>query len=258
MNRIGRMFLWVVAIGSYGLLYAPVVVTVLFSFNAPRGRFNLVWQQFTLANWRDPLRDPALSQALFTSVGLALAASVLAVVLATLMAVGLARARVRGQRWLEFFIALPLTNPEIVLAMALFQLFVGFNIPRGPWTLVMSHSLFCLSYAALTLKARLAGFDKQLEWAAQDLGAPPLQAFTRVTLPLLTPGLLAAGLLSFSLCFDDAVISSFTAGDTITLPLYLAGAFLREISPQIHVLSTLVFLISAGLLLLACRPERNG
>lgn len=258
MNRPGRLLLGLAGVGVYGLLYAPLAVTVLFSFNAPKGRFNLVWQHFTLANWREPLRDPALSQALFTSVGLALVASVLAVLLAALMALGLARARVRGHRWLELLLALPLTNPEIVLAMALFQLFVGFNIPRGPWTLVLSHSLFCLSYATLTLKARLAGFDKQLEWAAQDLGATPLEAFRRVTLPLLTPGLLAAGLLSFSLCFDDVVISSFTAGDTVTLPLYLAGAFLREISPQIHVLSTLIFLISAGLLLLACRPVPTG
>jgi spermidine/putrescine transport system permease protein len=227
MNRPGWLLLGLAGVGVYGLLYAPLAVTVLLSFNALKGRFNLVWQHFTMANWREPLRDPALSQALFTSVGLALVASLLAVLLAALMALGLARARVRGHRWLELLLALPLTNPEIVLAMALFQLFVGFNIPRGPWTLVLSHSLFCLSYATLTLKARLAGFDKQLEWAAQDLGATPLEAFCRVTLPLLTPGLLAAGLLSFSLCFDDVVISSFTAGDTVTLPLYLAGAFLR-------------------------------
>jgi len=258
MNRTPRLLLWLASAGAYGLLYAPLAVTVLFSFNAPRGRFNLVWQQFTLANWREPLRDPALSQAFFTSVGLALAASSLAVLLAALMAVALARARVRGQRGVELLLALPLTNPDIVLAMALFQLFVGFNIPRGAWTLVLSHSLFCLSYAALTLKARLAGLERQLEWAAQDLGATPLQGFARVTLPLLMPGLLAAGLLSFSLCFDDVVISSFTAGDTITLPLYLAGAFLREISPQIHVLSTLVFVVSGGLLLLACLPARTS
>lgn len=257
MTRTARLLLLLASGVAYGLLYAPLLVMVLFSFNAPRGRFNLVWQGFTLANWREPLRDGALSQAFVTSVGLALVASLLALVLATLMALALARARVRGQRWIALLLALPLTNPEIVLAMALFQLFVGLNIARGPLTLVLSHSLFCLSYAALTLKARLAGFDPELELAAQDLGATPLEAFRRVTLPLLTPGLLAAGLLSFSLCFDDYVISSFTAGDTITLPLYLAGAFLREISPQIHVLSTMVMLVSAGLLLLACRHQEE-
>jgi spermidine/putrescine transport system permease protein len=123
--------------------------------------------------------------------------------------------------------------------------------------LLLSHSLFCLSYAALTLKARLADFDPSLELAAKDLGASPLQAFCRVTLPLLVPGL-----LSFSLSFGDDVVSSFTAGETVTLPLDLAGAFQREISPQIQVLSTLVLLASALLLALASPPrgdnERQG
>ncbi|MBM5824788.1 MAG: ABC transporter permease [Cyanobacteria bacterium M_surface_10_m2_119] len=257
MSRLGSLML---ALGSalvYGLLYAPIAVMVLFSFNAPRGRFNLLWQGFTLENWRHPLRDAALTQAFLTSLALALAAALLAVLLGGLMALALARARVRGRRGIELLLALPLTNPEIVLAAALLNLFVGLNLPRGPLTLLLSHSLFCLSYAALTLKARLAGFDPTLELAAQDLGAPPLEAFRRVTLPLLAPGLFAAVLLCFSLSFDDYVISSFTAGETVTLPLYLAGAFQREISPQIQVLSTLVLLVSAALLLLACRPQED-
>ena len=257
MNRIGSVLLGLASALAFGLLYAPVVVMVLFSFNAPRGRFNLVWQGFTLENWRQPLRDAALSEAFLTSLGLALAATLLAVLLGGLMALALERARFRGRRSIELLLALPLTNPEIVLATALLNLCVGVDLPRGPLTLLLSHSLFCLSYAALTLKARLAGFDSTLELAAQDLGAPPLQAFCRVTLPLLVPGLLAAALLSFSLSFDDYVVSSFTAGEIVTLPLYLAGAFQREISPQIQVLSSLVLLVSAALLALAS-PFRQG
>jgi spermidine/putrescine transport system permease protein len=258
MNRVGRLLLLVWSGLAYGLLDAPVVVTVLFSFNAPRGRFNLVWQGFTLENWRHPLRDGALTGAFLTSLGLAAAAALLAVLLGGLMALALSRARVRGGRWIELLLALPLTNPEIVLATALLTLFAGLDLPRGPLTLLLSHSLFCLSYAALTLKARLAGFDPTLELAAQDLGAPPLEAFRRVTLPLLVPGLLAATLLCFSLSFDDYVVSSFTAGETLTLPLYLAGAFQREISPQIQVLSTLVLLVSALILVLASQPRRSS
>ncbi len=257
MNRLGSLLLGLASVLAYGLLYAPVAVTVLFSFNAPRGRFNLVWQGFTLENWRHPLRDGALTGAFLTSLALAVAAALLAVLLGGLMALALSRARVRGGRAIELLLALPLTNPEIVLAMALLSLFVGVDLPRGPLTLLLSHSLFCLSYAALTLKARLAGFDPTLELAAQDLGAPPLEAFRRVTLPLLVPGLLAATLLSFSLSFDDYVVSSFTAGETLTLPLYLAGAFQREISPQIQVLSTLVLLVSGLILLLASQPQRG-
>lgn len=257
MTRAGGWLLGIWSALAFGLLYAPVVVTVLFSFNAPRGRFNLIWQGFTLENWRHPLRDQALTDAFLTSLGLSLAAALLAVLLGGLMALALSRARVRGGRSIELLLALPLTNPEIVIATALLNLFVGIDLPRGPITLVLSHSLFCLSYAALTLKARLAGFDPTLELAAQDLGATPLAAFRRVTLPLLVPGLLAATLLCFSLSFDDYVISSFTAGETVTLPLYLAGAFQREISPQIQVLSTLVLLVTvAGLLLASPRKGR--
>ena len=257
MTKTGGWLLGIWSALAYGLLYTPVMVTVLFSFNAPRGRFNLIWQGFTLENWRHPLRDQALTDAFFTSLGLSLAAALLAVLLGGLMALALSRARMRGGRSIELLLALPLTNPEIVMATALLNLFVGIDLPRGPLTLVLSHSLFCLSYAALTLKARLAGFDPTLELAAQDLGATPLAAFRRVTLPLLVPGLLAATLLCFSLSFDDDVISSFTAGETVTLPLYLAGAFQREISPQIQVLSTLVLLVSvAGLLLTSPRKGR--
>ena len=257
MNRIGGWLLGLASVLAFALLYAPIVVMVLFSFNAPRGRFNLVWQGFTLANWRQPLADAALTQAFLASLVLALAAAVLAVLLGGLMALALGRVRLRGGRAIALLLALPLTNPEIVLATALLNLFVDLNLPRGPLTLLLSHSLFCLSYAALTLKARLAGFDPSLEQAAQDLGAAPLAAFRRVTLPLLAPGLLAAGLLSFSLSFDDYVISSFTAGETVTLPLYLAGAFQREISPQIQVLSTLVLLVS-GVLLVLATPLSQG
>lgn len=252
-SQAGGVLLTLTTTLTYGLLYAPIAVTVLFSFNAPRGRFNLQWQGFTLANWLHPLRDTALSQAFATSVAIALAAAALATLLGGLMALALARFRLRGRRWIALLLVLPLTNPEIVLAVSLLNLFATAGLQRGPITLLLSHGLFCLSYAALTLKARLAESDRQLEEAALDLGARPLQVFWRVSLPLLAPGLLAAALLSFSLSFDDYVISLFTAGEVVTLPLYIAGAFQREISPQIQVLSTLVLLFSALLLTLGLR-----
>ncbi len=256
MKIRGSHLLWLSTGLTYALLYAPIAVTVLFSFNAPRGRFNLQWNGFSLDNWRHPLRDAALSEAFFTSLMIALAAALVATLLGGLMALALGRFRLRGRGWIEALLVLPLTNPEIVLAASLLNLFANAGLQRGALTLLLSHSLFCLSYAALTVKARLAGLDRQLEEAAQDLGARPLEAFRRVTLPLLAPGLLAAALLSFSLSFDDFVVSSFTAGELVTLPLYIAGAFQREISPQIQVLSTLVLLVSAALLALGLRGER--
>lgn len=257
MRHHGTRLLWLFSGLTYALLYAPIAVTVLFSFNAPRGRFNLQWQGFTLDNWLQPLRDAALSRAFLASLAIALAAALIATLLGGLMALALSRFRLRGRRGIELLLVLPLTNPEIVLAASLLNLFAAAGVARGLLTLLLAHSLFCLSYAALTVKARLSGFDWQLEEAALDLGARPLAAFRRVTLPLLAPGLLAAALLSFSLSFDDYVISSFTAGELVTLPLYIAGAFQREISPQIQVLSTLVLLVSAALLALGLRREQD-
>jgi spermidine/putrescine transport system permease protein len=228
--------LWAVA--AYGLLFAPIVVIVLFSFNAPQGRFNLLWRGFSLENWRHPLAVPGLVEAFLTSLRLALLAGTLATVLGGLLALALAR-RQRRQGWIELLLVLPLTCPEIVLGTALLSLFVQAGAPLGFGSLLLSHSLFCLSYAALTLRARLGGFDWSLEDAAQDLGAPPL--------------LLAAVLLSFSLSFDDYVVALFTGGSTVTFPLYIAGSLQREIPPQIHVLSTLVLLLSLGLLALSLR-----
>ncbi|MFM7312551.1 MAG: ABC transporter permease [Cyanobium sp.] len=254
--RNGTVLLWVSSGLTYALLYAPIAVTVLFSFNAPRGRFNLQWQGFTLENWLHPLRDPALSAAFLISVAIAAAAALIATAFGGMMALALSRFRLRGHHWIELLLVLPLTNPEIVLAVSLLNLFASAGLQRGPLTLLLSHSLFCLSYAALTVKARLSDFDWQLEEAALDLGARPLEAFRRVTLPLMAPGLLAAALLSFSLSFDDYVISTFNAGVVVTLPLYIAGAFQREISPQIQVLSSLVLLISAALLALGLRQKQ--
>ena len=255
--HLGSRLLTLWALLAYGVLFAPIAVIVLFSFNAPRGRFNLTWQGFTLENWLHPLREVALTRAFGTSLSIALLASLLATLLGGLMALALARHRVRGRSWIELLLVLPLTSPEIVLATSLLNLFVQQNLPRGFGTLVLSHSLFCLSYAALTLKARLGGFDWSLEAAAMDLGARPLRAFLRVTLPLIAPGLLAAFLLSFSLSLDDYIITAFTAGETITFPLYIAGAFQREISPQIHVLATLVLLVSVALMALGLRWGHN-
>lgn len=257
MRSRAECLLWLNAALTFALLYAPVAVTLLFSFNAPRGRFNLQWQGFTVEHWLHPLRDVALGQAFVASVAIALSAALIATLLGGLMALSLSRFRLSGGRLLQLLLVLPLTNPEIVLAVSLLNLFVGAGAQRGLLTLLLSHSLFCLSYAALTLKARLSEFDWQLEEAALDLGARPLAAFRRVTLPLLTPGLVAASLLSFSLSFDDYVISSFTAGELVTLPLYIAGALQREISPQIQVLSSLVLLVSGVLLALGLRQERS-
>ena len=251
----GLFTAWSMAV--YAILFAPVLVIVLFSFNAPTSRFNLIWQGFTLRNWLNPFADPTLAQAFFTSLGLALLATLLCILLALPMTMALERFRIKGASGMELLLVLPLTMPEVVLGASLLLLFVQIRIPPGPLALVIAHTLFCLSYTAMALKARLGGHDWTLEEAAADLGASPLRVFVQVTLPRLAPGLLSAGLLSLSISMDDYVVSSITAGSVVTFPLRIAGAFQREISPQIHVLSTMVLIISLAALILSCREDER-
>jgi spermidine/putrescine transport system permease protein len=236
------------SVTTYGLLFSPALVIALFSFNAPSGRFNLLWQGFTLANWRHLLSDGGLSQAFLHSVLLAITAALLATLLALPIALVVHHRRPRGSGALELVMELPLGIPEVVLGVGLLLLFVRLNVARGWPSLLLAHTLLCLSYAALALKARLGGHDWSLEDAARDLGASPLQVMLRVTLPGLMPGLLAALLLSISISLDDVLLTSFTAGSVVTFPLWVSGAMQRQISPQIHVLSTLVLILSLGAL----------
>lgn len=255
-NRLQAPWLALWSLAVYALLFAPVAVIVLFSFNAPQSRFNLVWHSFTLKNWLNPFADPTLAQAFFTSLGLALLSTLLCILLALPMTMALERFHIRGASAMELLLVLPLTLPEVVLGASLLLLFVQLRVPPGPLALVIAHTLFCLSYTAMALKARLGGHDWSLEEAAADLGASPFRIFSKITLPRLAPGLLSAGLLSLSISMDDYVVSSITAGSVITFPIRIAGAFQREISPQIHVLSTIILICSLIALVLSCRESK--
>jgi spermidine/putrescine transport system permease protein len=252
----GEIVLRIVTIGGFLYLFAPIFSIVLFSFNKPKGKFNLKWQEFTLDNWADPLAKHDLTNALGRSLQIALIAALAATAMGGLMALALARYRFRGGALLNLLIVLPLTTPEIVMGASLLNLFVKYDSTfssvgvngRGFATVLISHTMFCVSFVALTVKARVSGFDWTLEDAAMDLGAPPLRTFRRVTFPLIMPGVMAAFLLSFSLSIDDFIITSFTSGQYVTFPLQIAGAFQREVSPQISVLATMILAASITLM----------
>jgi spermidine/putrescine transport system permease protein len=225
-------------------LFAPIFVIIGFSFNKPKGRFNYLWQRFTLDNWAHPFRYSDLVHAMGYSLRIALIASIIATAMGALMAIALARYRFKGGGLVNLLIVLPLTTPEIVLGSSLLTLFISANTARGFTTILIAHIMFCVSFVALTVKARLRGFDWTLEDAAMDLGAPPWRTFRKVTLPLITPGILAAFLLSFALSIDDYIITVFVAGNSVTFPIQVINQSKVSVPPQINVLATMVLLVS--------------
>ncbi len=254
-GRVGRAFVNAAAALALVYLFLPIFVIVLFSFNEPKGRFNAVWQGFTLQNWAEPFKDQGLVDALVLSLKVAAVSTVIATVLGTFVALALVRYRFRGGGTVNYLLVLPLTAPEIVLGASLLTLFLQphlilFNatFQFGFVTIVIAHVMFCVSYVALTVKARVRGFDWTLEDAAMDLGASPTRTFLAVTLPLIVPGILAAGLLSFALSIDDFIITYFVAGSEQTFPIRIFGQSRTATPPQINVLATMILVVSVVVL----------
>jgi spermidine/putrescine transport system permease protein len=232
-------------------LFAPIFVVVLMSFNDPKSRLSYQFDGFTLDNWLHPCQPFGLCDAVSTSLRIGLLATIVATILGTLMAFAMVRHRYRGRAATNLFIFLPMASPEIVLGSSLLALFVssGFGGQLGFWTILIAHVMFCLSFVVVTVKARLAGMDTRLEQAAMDLYANEWQTFWRITFPLVFPGILAAALLSFSLSFDDFIITNLNAGRTVTFPMYVWGSAQRDIPPQINVIGTAMFLLAVILVL---------
>jgi len=235
------------------LLYmiTPVLVVILMSFNDPAGRLGYDFDGFTLDNWANPCGPYQLCSSLVTSVEIGVLATVLATALGTLMAFAMIRHRFTGRSAANVFVFLPMASPEIVLGSSLLALFVnaGFAGQLGFWTIFVAHVMFCLSFVVVTVKARLHGLDPALEQAAMDLYANPWQTFWRVSFPLVFPGILAAALLSFSLSFDDFIITNLNAGQTVTFPMFVWGAAQRGVPMQVNVVGTVMFLVALGLVL---------
>jgi spermidine/putrescine transport system permease protein len=239
-------------------LLVPIAIVMLFSFNDTKGRFNFEWQGFTLKHWGDPGGPEGLLDAMQTSVEIAVLSTIGATVLGTLMALALVRYRFRGRGATNFFIFLPLASPEVVLGASLLSLFLTVGVATGFNTIVIAHIMFNVSFVVVTVRARLIGFDRSLEEAAQDLGATGLETFRLVTLPLIAPGVLAAALLAFALSVDDFVITNFNSGDTVTFPLYIWGAARVAIPPQVNVMATIIFLVTLAAMLVTVWQQRRA
>lgn len=245
-----RLVLW---FGLLVLLYMflPIFVVILMSFNDPASRRGYTFDGFTLDNWTNPCAPYQLCSSVWVSIQIGLAATLLATILGTLMAFALVRHRFRGRSSMSLLIFLPMATPEIVLGASLLALFVnaGFAGQLGFWTILVAHVMFCLSFVVVTVKARLAGMDPRLEEAATDLYATEWQTFWRVTFPLVAPGIAAAAMLSFSLSFDDFIITNLNSGQTVTFPMFVWGANQRGIPMQVNVIGTVMFLIAFAVVL---------
>jgi spermidine/putrescine transport system permease protein len=230
-------------------MFTPIFVVVLMSFNDPVGRLGYDFDGFTLHNWLNICERPDMCDAVVVSIQIALLATGLATLLGTLMAFAMVRHYFRGRATANLLIFLPMASPEIVLGSSLLALFVnaGFAGQLGFWTVFIAHVMFCLSFVVITVKARLSGLDPRLEEAAGDLYANEWQTFWRVTFPLVLPGIVSAALLSFSLSFDDFIITNLNSGQTVTFPMYVWGAAQRGIPMQINVIGTIMFLLALGL-----------
>ena len=227
--------------------FVPIGYIFALSFNQPTARSATAeFEGFTWSNWTSICEPDGLCESVRLSIGVSLTATLLATLLGTLMAFALVRHSFRGRSTSNLVIFLPMATPEVVMGSSLLAMFVSLGVDGllGFVTLVIAHTLFCLSFVVVTVKARLAGMDTRLEQAAMDLYANEWQTFRLVTLPLAMPGIVAAAMLSFSLSFDDFIVSNFTAGQSVTFPLYVYGSKLKEFPPQLFVVGTIMFLVS--------------
>jgi spermidine/putrescine transport system permease protein len=232
------------ALLAFVYLMLPIAIVIAFSFNNPAGRFNYTWSGFTLNNWKNWDGVPGLRSAMVLSLEIALLASLVATLLGTLIALALVRYGFRGRGATNLLIFLPLSTPEIVLGASLLTLFLNLSIVFGFWTILVAHVMFCISFAVVTVKARLIGFDRHLEEAAMDLGANEWVTFRKVTLPLIAPAILAALLLCFAISIDDFVVTYFVAGSRTTFPLFVWGAARVGAPPQVNVIATFIFAVA--------------
>jgi spermidine/putrescine transport system permease protein len=243
---------WVVAVGLMVLAYmsAPVFVILLLSFNQPKSNKTTYLLDedgvnWTLNNWKNICQGADdMCGSLAVSLKVGVIATLIATLLGTLIAFALVRHRFWGRSATNVLIFLPMATPEIVMGSSLLTLFISAGVNPGFWTIVIAHVMFCISFVVVTVKARLAGLDPRLQEAAMDLYATPWATFRRVTLPLVLPGIVAAALLSFSLSFDDYIITTFNSGGVRTFPLFVFGANQRGIPPQVNAIASAMFLIA--------------
>ncbi|HJP89263.1 MAG TPA: ABC transporter permease [Candidatus Limnocylindrales bacterium] len=251
----GKPSRWLTAFSAltYVFLFAPIVILIIFSFNDSRRTF--VWQGFTIDWYPALFRNREVLHALGVTLQVAAVAVIGATILGSLLGLGLARLRFRGSGAVQTLLLLPIITPEIIMGISLLVFFTQlFGLNGSIVQISLAHITFCISYVAITVRARAANLDPKLEEAARDLGASAWGAFRHVTLPLLTPGIAAGAMLAFALSFDDLVVTSFNTGvGSTTLPINIYSAIRFGVTPQINAISTIIVAVVSIALLVAWR-----
>lgn len=267
LYRVGKVGFFASAVGGYFFLWVPIVLLILFSFNA--GSNVNTWEGFSTA-WYANIFNGAIGTeerfstdlmlgALKNSLIVSLAATAVATIIGTMVALSLARGSYPGKKYIDGLLYLPVVIPEITQGVSLGMFFLvifqfwesitGQRVVSGFGTIIIAHVAFNISYVAIVVRARLAGMNTRLEEAAADLGASPWQAFWHVTFPLILPGVIAGALLAMTISLDDFVVTFFMSGvGTTTLPVFVYGLLKRSVTPEINAISTLMLVASTVLI----------
>ena len=256
MRRFGTINIVALALGL-AFLYLPIVVLVVYSFNA--SRLVTLWGGWSLRWYGELFRDAAMLESAGISLRLALISASGATVLGTLAALALSRERFRGRLLFAGMVYAPLVMPEIITGLSLLLLFVAFGFERGFWAIAIAHTTLTLCFVAVIVQSRLASFDRSLEEAAMDLGCPPLRTFLTVTLPLIWPAVASGFLLAFALSLDDLVIANFVTGPgATTLPIRIYSEVRLGVKPEINAVCTIMIaVVAAGLVLASLLTKRS-
>ncbi|MEG3837960.1 ABC transporter permease [Microcoleus sp. Z1_C3] len=276
VRAIGKKWLWVQAALAFAFLYLPILILIIYSFNA--SRFNAVWRGFTLDWYRSLFSNAGATIATSSSAGIwtalnnslliAAISTVLATIFGTMLALALERFHFPGRKAVEALLFLPIIMPEITIGISLLVFFTlvfrivenltGIRLNLGLPTVIIGHVVFNISFVTITVRARLAELDPQLEQAAFDLGANEWRAFWRITLPLIWPAIFSAALLAFTLSLDDFVVTFFTTGvGSMTLPLFVYGMIKFSVTPAINAISTLMLLASLLLVVSSLKVQKT-
>ena len=232
------------------LTYVPILLTVIYSFNA--SKLTSVWEGFSLKWYQELFRDRDLREALINSLILALSSCSAATIIGTMGALGMKKVPVKTNGLIEAVSTMPMMIPEIILGIVFMAAFSLVGLPFGMTTLIIAHTAFCIPYIFMMVRARLEGMDQSIEDAARDLGAGPFRLFWDITLPMILPAVLSGMLLAFAMSFDDVIISLFVTGPRVnTLPVKIYTKLKTGVTPEINALATIMLAVIVLALLLS-------